>query len=620
LSVSVTPDLREKSPQNLRRPAPIPRGAWLGLFIIFCVVYVGSLWTPGLLDDADATHAEAAREMSVTGDFVTLHVNGIRYLEKAPLPYWAAAVAYRIFGENEFSTRLPIALGVLFSMLLLVFWARLAFGTRAAIYSGLFALTAAGIYLFTRIFIPEVLLSLFLFSSLYFFLTALEYRQRWRWYAAYSFLALAVLTKGLVAIVFVGGTIFFYCLASGDWRRWREFRLVTGTLLFLAIASPWHVLAGLRNQGGMDGHGFFWFYFVNEHFLRFLGKRFPKDYNKMPALVYWLAHLVWLFPWSLFLPLAVRDAWKQFRDRSTAPDFAARTRLLCCIYAGLVLVFFAFSTNQEYYTFPAYLPLLMLTAASLARSEERCAEMGRRSGPLVTAGQLVYLLVGLAVSAALFAGLWSSRNLPFVPDIGTVLAHRGVGNYTLSMSHFFDLTAESFAALRLPAAIAALAMLLGPLLAIAFRRKGRSHAATWSIAIAAAAFLLAAHLALDRFGPYLSSKNIAAHIQSELSPGDQVMIYGDQSYGSSLLFYLKRPIYLVNGRSTSMLFGSTFPDAPKIFLDDAALESVWNSGSRIFLFVPPERRQHVESILPGHRYLIVERGEKLVYSNRPDSQ
>ena len=221
----------------------MPRGAWLGLLLIFCVVYVGSLWTPGLLDDADATHAEAAREMSVTGDFVTLHVNGVRYLEKPPLPYWSAAIAYRIFGQNEFSTRLPIALGVLFSMLLVMAWSRRAFGSRAAIYSGLFVLTSAGVYLFTRIFIPEVLLSLFLFASLYFFLTALEYRQPWRWYAAYAMMALAVLTKGLIGMVFIGGAVFFYSLAGGEWRRWREFRLFTGTLLFLAIAAPWHILA-----------------------------------------------------------------------------------------------------------------------------------------------------------------------------------------------------------------------------------------------------------------------------------------------------------------------------------------------------------------------------------------
>ncbi len=109
-------------------------------------------------------------------------------------------------------------------------------------------------------------------------------------------LALAVLTKGLVALVFFFGTAIAYLVLTSDYKKWRALKPVTGSLLFLAIAAPWHILAGLRNTGGMNGHGFFWFYFVNEHFLRFLGKRVPMDYNKLPGYLFWSLHLVWLFP------------------------------------------------------------------------------------------------------------------------------------------------------------------------------------------------------------------------------------------------------------------------------------------------------------------------------------
>ncbi len=119
-------------------------------------------------------------------------------------------------------------------------------------------------------------------------------------------MALGVLTKGLIALAFPGGAAFLYLIITGDWRRWREFRLISGLALFLLIAAPWHILAGLRNTGGEGGHGFFWFYFVNEHFLRFLGKRYPRDYNKLPWALYWSLHLVWLFPWSLYFPAAIR--------------------------------------------------------------------------------------------------------------------------------------------------------------------------------------------------------------------------------------------------------------------------------------------------------------------------
>ena len=193
-------------------------------------------------------------------------------------------------------------------------------------------------------------------------------------------MALGVLTKGLIALVFPCGAAFFFLLVTGEWRRWREFRLISGLALFLAIAAPWHILAGLRNPGTAEHHGFFWFYFVNEHFLRFLGKRYPRDYNKLPATLYWSLHLVWLFPWSLYLPAAVKIAvqeWRGWRGRGgiggnvrRRSDFAVRTRLLCWLWAGVVLIFFAISTNQEYYTFPAYLPLLLLLADGVAQCEQ----------------------------------------------------------------------------------------------------------------------------------------------------------------------------------------------------------------------------------------------------------
>jgi 4-amino-4-deoxy-L-arabinose transferase-like glycosyltransferase len=598
-SVKTTPE------EKRIRPA-----VWAGILLVFTCVYLGALFSPGLLDDADATHAEAAREMARSGDFVTLRVNGLGYLEKARLPYWLVATSYLVFGENEFATRLPIALAVLACALLAMRWSRRAFGTLAGVYAALITLTTVGVFLFTRIFIPEILLSLLLASNLYFWLTALEDREPWRWYAGYAALALAVLTKGLVALAFAGGTALIFLFITGDWRRWREFRLFTGLLLFLAVAAPWHVLAGMRNPGGAGHRGFFWFYFVNEHVLRFLGKRLPRDYNKMPALAYWLAHLVWLFPWSLFLPLTIRELWSKFRAREIT-TFADRTHLLCVIYAGFILLFFSLSTNQEYYTFPAYLPLILLTSAALARAEGEAQQRWLR------AGHLMFAVLGVAAAAMLSWGLWSSQDLPYVPDVATVLAKRGVGEYTLAMSHFFDLTGESFAALRLPAALAAIALLVGPLSALMLRYQRRHHAATWAIAGTVVVFLIAAGIAFGRFGSYLSSKHIAAQLKPQLQPGDMLMIYGDQAAGSSLLFYLKRPIYLVNGATTSMQFGSTFPDAPKIFLNDPQLREAWQSDRRIFLFFPSDRRARVEGALGRlSAFPVIVSGEKLVLSNR----
>jgi 4-amino-4-deoxy-L-arabinose transferase-like glycosyltransferase len=607
ISTLPIPEQTAQVPQRLRA------ASYWALALVFAAIYFGSMFSPPLLDDADSSHAEAAREMYVTGDYVTLHINGVRYLEKAPLPYWLVAGSYHVFGVNEFATRLPMALSVMLLGILAIVWGTRAFGERAGIYAGLFVYTAAGVFLFTRILIPDVLLTLLIAASLYFWLSALEDRgPAWKWYAGYACIALGVLTKGLIALAFPAGTAFFYLLITGELRRWREFHLGSGFLLSLVIAAPWHILAGLRNTGGQGGHGFFWFYFVNEHFLRFLGKRYPRDYNKLPWALYWSLHLVWLFPWSFYLPAAIRTA---IETRKSRANFQDRTRLMCYILAGLVLVFFAVSTNQEYYTLPAYFPLLMLLAEAISHYERRECDAGEREGWLRVSAGLV-AVIGVAAGITLLTLLWQSRQLPFEPDIGTVLAKHNMATDTLSTSHMLDLSYASFAALRLPAALAAIALLIAPAVSLFLRLRRRHYAATWMLGVGMTVFLVAAHIALGRFGPYLSSKDLAARIAAQQRPGDRLMIYGDQAFGSSLLFYLQRPIELVDGRTTSMWFGSTFPDAPHIYLSDSDLLHAWNGPSRIFLFVPPHLKSKVDAMLP-RRSVVAEVSGKYVYSNRP---
>ncbi len=677
-------------------------GLWL-------VIFFASLFAPPLLDDADATHANAARHIALTGDLVTLHVNGIRYLEKAPLPYWFDALSFRIFGFNTFAAHFPQSIAVLLLALLGFHWANGAFGNRTAFYTGLGILTSIGVFLFTRIYIPEVLLSLFLCTSLYCLLQCLSLpeknfvilsegaaavegpavssmRPALYAYFMWASLAFAVLTKGLVAIVFLFGTAIVYLALTGEYKNWRALKPLTGTILFLAIAAPWHILAGLRNTGGMNGHGFFWFYFVNEHFLRFLGKRFPKDYNKLPDYLFWSLHLVWLFPWSLFAPLAAIPVFRAMRRNQALPrrrrktrwgdviasfvlvwlaiylkiklhlgstefvllalafvppiayfrnryraglpifdqaprTFTQRTNLILALYTALVLIFFSISTNQEYYTFPAYLALLILIAASLNHAEDTFAT-DKSSRRWIIFAHLAFMLIGFAVAITLAYGLWSSRRLAFIPDIGDVLAHRNVGNDTLSMSHFFDLTDASFAALRLPAALAAITFCLGPAIAWLLRAKQRHLAATTAIALTSTVFLVAAHIAFVRFAPMLSSQKVADKIQSleasgAISPNNTVLLYGDQSYGSSIPFYLGRQVDLVNGRSTSMLFGSTFPDAPPIFLTSSGLLKVWGTGDRKLLFVPLERRDDVDQLLGNNKILLQETSGKALFTDRP---
>jgi 4-amino-4-deoxy-L-arabinose transferase-like glycosyltransferase len=692
---------------------------------LWLILFFASLFAPPVLDDADGTHANAARQMAFSGDWVTLRVNNVRYLEKAPLPYWIVAISLRLFGVNAFAVHLPQALCVLLLMLLGVRWSRQAFGERASLYTGLGVLTSAGVFLFTRVFLPDVLLSLLLAAALYCLLQSLAPAstpgaprldsETWEElpqsmdapfmaqshhdmsgnsreganrpspiypYLMWTPLALAVLTKGLVAIVFLFATAVLFLALTGELRNWRRLKPFSGALLFLVIAAPWHILAGLRNTGGIDGHGFFWFYFINEHVLRFLGRRIPRDYNKLPGYLYWSLHIVWLFPWALFFPLmfaSLSRRWEKFgqanpekltfaspwiigtcgllligffsahyalvgflicativwsyrrgstwhsRRPLTGLDFAQGTTLLLIVFSFLVLLFFSLSTNQEYYTFPAYLPLLMLLAVALARAEATY-NTGKSSRRWITFAHAAYTFIGLAVAAALAYGLYISRHLAFVPDIGDLLAHRGIGDYTLSMSSLFDLTGPSFAALRLPASLALAAFAIGPAVAWIFRTRRRHLAATITIALTSAVFLVAAHIALVRFAPMLSSQDFAARIQQleasgAISRDNTLLLYGDQAYGSSIPFYLNRPLsrpaLLVDGRSSSMLFGSSFPDAQPLFLTPAQLLAQWGSGPRKILFVPLERRDEVDRLLGPNQFLLQETSGKALLTDRP---
>ncbi|HEV2647120.1 MAG TPA: glycosyltransferase family 39 protein [Acidobacteriaceae bacterium] len=612
---------------------------WL-LSALWALLFVASLFSPPVLDDADGTHANAARQMLLSGDWVTLRVNNVRYLEKAPLPYWLAAASFRLFGFNSFAAHLPGAISVLLLTLLGFSWAAKAFGDRAALYTGFGILTSAGVFLFTRVFIPDVLLSLLLAIALYCFLQSISDGVRYSAgmpYAMWAALALAVLTKGLVAIVFLLGTVLLFGAVTGGLGRWRLLKPFSGALVFLLIAAPWHILAGLRNTGGMNGHGFFWFYFINEHVLRFLGQRIPRDYNKLPGYLYWSLHLVWLFPWSLFAPLVLIDGWRRWtsrREALTNPgelrfNLATNSRLLLAICAGFVLLFFSFSTNQEYYTFPAYLPLLMLIAASLASAEAGRSDHSNEASSArrwITLAHAAYTLVGALIAAALAYGLWTSRHLAAARDVGELLAHRGVGDYTLSMSSLFDLTGPSFAALRLPAVLALGAFAFGPGIAWILRTRRRDLAATTTIALTSAVFLIAAHLALARFSPMLSSQDMAATIQQReasgaISRNNTFLLYGDQAYGSSIPFYLNRPLnhpaLLVDGRSSSMLFGSTFPDAQSLFLSPTDLLAQWGSGPRKLLFVPLEHRNDADRLLGSRAILLKETAGKVLITDRP---
>jgi 4-amino-4-deoxy-L-arabinose transferase-like glycosyltransferase len=594
----------EQDSASVSRPAfdqLSPRIHLTLLLLLTALIYVGGAWSPSLQDDADAAHAEAAREIVERGDWVTLHINGVRYLEKAPLMYWAVAAAYKIFGFTEFATRLPLAIGALLLVAAVYYFGRWMGGGRAGFYSGLAMCTGLGVYLFTRIMIPEVIITFFLTVAFYFFLKVYlgELDSRWA-YIFYACMAAAVLAKGLIGLVFPCGALFVFVLMTNGWRQLLKMRLLSGSLLFLAIAVPWHALAIYRNDK------FFWFYFINEHFLRYVGKRYPVDYDTVPLASFWLLHLVWLFPFSVFLPLALgrlRELWKPARRED-------QLRLFALVWALVVIGFFSFSTRQEYYTFPAFPALALLAGVGLARGENENSRWA-------STGQGLLAVVGVIVGAALGALLWLSRNVTPAADISQALT-KNPENYKLALGHMSDLTVEAFAVLRVPAAGAALTLSIGFTAAFILRRKQRAIQAGLLTAVTVACFIYFAHMALGVFNPYLSSQPLAEAIKRRLAPGAEVVINGEYQGGSSIGFYLPQKVKLLNGRMTGLEFGSYYPDAPPVFIGDSEIAQLWQGERRVFLFTHDDKFEQVRSVVKGEMFRLASAGEKSIYSNKPD--
>src|SRR5580692_10230726 len=348
----------------------------LFLIVLFAAaIYLGcAVWPPSLQDDVDAVQAQIAKTMLLSGDWVTARLDGVLYLEKAPLIYWLIAISYKIFGVTDWVARLPVALSAIALGLLTAAFGMWAFSKRAGFYAGLCMSTCVGLFLFTRIQIPDVMLTFTITLALWAFLRALDEDERqprlWAAILAAS-LGSGLLLKSLVGVVFPIAAALTYLYISKQLfsrRTWQRLRPMSGFLIVLVIAAPWHVLAMLRNppyfawtlkSGPGVYHGFLWFYFVNEQLLRFLNLRYPRDYNTVPRLYFWLFHLLWLFPWSVYLPAIKQLSFKPV-------DRAGQTRLLSLCWTGFILVFFTFSTTQEYYSMPCYPALALLLGSAMA--------------------------------------------------------------------------------------------------------------------------------------------------------------------------------------------------------------------------------------------------------------
>jgi len=557
------------------------------IVLLWAVVYLSTIFSPPLMDDADTVHAEAAREMAANNDWVTLRINdGFRYLEKAPLMYWLVAASYKLFGVHDWSTRLPIALGMLALLLVVYRIGRRFYGDEGGLYAALALGTGFGPFIYTRFLIPEMLVALWLAIGFDLFLTSLEQSERGEqpsvlvcWGLAAT-MALNVLTKGLIGLVFPIGTIFLYLLLTRNLRHLLRLRLLSSFLVFLLIAAPWHLLAGFRNPAQGQAQGFFWFYFINEHFLRYLKKRYPADYDTIQLWLFWGLMLVWLMPWTAFIFQALRQVPVKLSTLRDKLSGQRRATLVFFLWPALILLFFSFSSRQEYYVLPGLPGVALLSGGWLARETASPTNSPeRRSGRI---SSLVLVVVGVVACIACIMLALQAQAPPLNYDIAELLK-QNPQDYALSFGHFLDLTPQAMGAFKVPLLVTGIAFALGTILNFLLRRANRTFPANMTLAAMTVALLLAAQQGLTIFSPVLTSKILAQAIEANWHPDAVIEDNGDYEAASSVNFYTHRQLRILNGQCNNIWYGSKFPDAPPIFDGDASFARLWNSGHTVFL-------------------------------------
>jgi 4-amino-4-deoxy-L-arabinose transferase-like glycosyltransferase len=318
----------------------------------FIIASIGAFYwclsSYALLNNNEGLYAQIAYEMLSNKDFVIPTLNGVPYIEKPPMLYWLVSLSYTLFGKSVLAARLvPATFGFLTCLALVVFGRALGREPQGFLAGTLLA-SSLGFAIFSRmVFFDGLLTAFFTFALLSFYLW--DQRKERKWLRLfYGFLACAVLTKGLLSLCLAGlicGTFLIvkYRSFSKIWALWDT----VGVVLFLFIALPWHILAHLQQPD------FSWFYFINEHVMRFLDKREPRDYYQGPFYYYLLRIPAYFMPWTLLLPFVGKSLSKQSSDKNL--------RLFLCLWALLILLFFSMSqAKANYYMMLGMPPLALL--------------------------------------------------------------------------------------------------------------------------------------------------------------------------------------------------------------------------------------------------------------------
>jgi len=421
----------------------------LVLLAVLAVAWFGTLHQRKLVRPDEGRYAEIAREMVVSGDWTTPRLNGYKYFEKPALQYWATAAAFTLFGVHEWTARLWSALTGFLGVLLVFYLGNRALGPPVG---ALAAMVLAGNLLWAVIGHLNTLdMGVSLFMSLAVAGIAVAQlddatpRERsLAMHLAWAAAALAVLSKGLIGVVLPAGALVLYVLVQRDWKRLAQAHFWTGLALFLAIAAPWFVAVSAANDE------FFHFFFIQEHFERFL----TRMHGRYQPLWYFIPILaVGFSPWIVSLLPSLATAWR------AAPASAFRPARFLLVWSVLVFAFFSASSSKlPSYILPIFPALAILAALHLARAGRALlAAQGAAYAAMGLALALLAPRILLVASDELPSALLA-RYVPWIELGGTAL-------FALAaLSAYFAWRRETIASTAILAAgglLCSLALLLG---------------------------------------------------------------------------------------------------------------------------------------------------------------
>lgn len=316
------------------------------LFLSLAMVFSILLGSRPLTTPDEGRYAEIPRQMILHNDFVTPRINNIKYFEKPPLFYWLQTASVKTFGLNEWSVRIATALMGLLGCVFTYFAGTQLFDRRTGLNAAIILASSSLYFGLSRYITLDITVAVFISISLLCFMLFNKTQQNRYLYGLYAASALATLTKGFIGFILPGAIIFVWIALTHSWKQLLRYRLVTGTVLFLVIALPWHILAQMHNSEFLS------YYVLDQQILRY----FTDISGRGQALWFLPGVLIaGMLPWTPWILPSVSTAWKQYRTKKDG------TFLMLLIWPALTFAFFWLSKSQlSPYILPMFPALALL--------------------------------------------------------------------------------------------------------------------------------------------------------------------------------------------------------------------------------------------------------------------